>query len=395
MDDRTWAASPRVPVVEPGHETVFFPPGTTAKSKAITLLQAAAEIEHQFVVQYLYAHYCGAKQWGAKIFKVIAEEEMGHLLTVQNLLRLLGESSHLARLETLTPDLAPTPFKLQPFSLPFVACFLVAESPDAQSLPPGLPEHLPPGIDLQEIHRVGVIYALLADLFTAAAAGSDPLDHLTDADFVDPAQLVGALNLFSDWRGATDLSNPNGNILVLPATDQFASSAAVRESALSAIHLVAGQGEGLIDVPVDANEKSHAMRLQEVYTALLATPFVGPAYPTNPHLTPSDAHDENVITGAAAIQAALALNRSYEVLLLNIALATMSGKNKDRIACIGNAISAMFDIEKYSLKLISLPLRDDGVGTRLAAPPFTLPATGIPTDIATINARLQELEAIA
>ena len=55
----------------------------TPKQKAIWLLHAAAEVEHQFIIQYLYALYCGAPD---DTLMTIAQEEMGHLVTVQNLL---------------------------------------------------------------------------------------------------------------------------------------------------------------------------------------------------------------------------------------------------------------------------------------------------------------------
>ncbi len=73
--------------------------------KAEILLESAAEIEHALMVQYLYAAYSlkssdevvdPAQQaalddlaWPAVLFG-IAREEMGHLMTVQNMLLLLG-----------------------------------------------------------------------------------------------------------------------------------------------------------------------------------------------------------------------------------------------------------------------------------------------------------------
>jgi hypothetical protein len=65
------------------------------------LLHAAAGVEHELMVQYLYAAYSlGGDQipteqrdlvqlW-RRNFLAIAKEEMGHFLTVQNILTLLG-----------------------------------------------------------------------------------------------------------------------------------------------------------------------------------------------------------------------------------------------------------------------------------------------------------------
>src|SRR5204863_2080786 len=71
----------------------------TPAEKAQFLLHAAAEVEHALLVQYLYAAYSLKKpgdvtdpaqqaalsQWPRSL-RGIAKEEMGHLLTVQNLL---------------------------------------------------------------------------------------------------------------------------------------------------------------------------------------------------------------------------------------------------------------------------------------------------------------------
>jgi hypothetical protein len=155
---------------------VEFAPGDSPRKKAVVLLQAAAEVEHQFIVQYLYAYYCGGMQNGDEMLFTIAEEEMGHLLTVQNLLRLIGEPPHLARMDVLTTDVAPPAFQLQPLSIPFAATFLVAESSKDQPLPTGLETHLPPGLDLAHINRVGALYLMLYSLFHDPAGPAGPWD---------------------------------------------------------------------------------------------------------------------------------------------------------------------------------------------------------------------------
>src|SRR5687767_7604386 len=63
--------------------------------KAVRLLQVAAGIEHGLMIHYLYAGY-GFSQEQREIVSV-AMEEMAHLMTVQNLLRLVGAEPHLDR----------------------------------------------------------------------------------------------------------------------------------------------------------------------------------------------------------------------------------------------------------------------------------------------------------
>ena len=77
------------------------PPEMTWRDYLVLLLHLGAEIEHALMVEYLYAAYSlGGDQiphahrpmvqrWQTNILNV-AREEMGHLLTVQNLLCLLG-----------------------------------------------------------------------------------------------------------------------------------------------------------------------------------------------------------------------------------------------------------------------------------------------------------------
>ena len=103
----------------------------TPVEEARFLLQAAAEVEHALLVQYLYGAYslhvpagAGVRDWRNWIVQ-IAREEMGHLLTVQNLLLAIGGSLHLDREDpTPDPDQAqayPFPLRLQPLTLSSLA----------------------------------------------------------------------------------------------------------------------------------------------------------------------------------------------------------------------------------------------------------------------------------
>ena len=87
---------------------VDLPPEFSWHDYVIFLLSTAAEIEHSLMVQYLYAAYSlGGPQvpsnsrkdvldW-QRIILGVAKEEMGHLVTVQNVLKLLGGPLHLDR----------------------------------------------------------------------------------------------------------------------------------------------------------------------------------------------------------------------------------------------------------------------------------------------------------
>src|SRR5689334_20827302 len=79
------------------HHDAFITP----QDEAIYLLHIGAEVEHSLMIQYLYAAYSLPGQnipvtqlpevlkWRQTILD-IAREEMGHLVTVQNILHLIG-----------------------------------------------------------------------------------------------------------------------------------------------------------------------------------------------------------------------------------------------------------------------------------------------------------------
>jgi hypothetical protein len=97
-------------VAAPGKPQFSVPAEFTPHRYAVFLLHIAAEIEHALMVQYLYAAFSlggpqvpkdrrievEVSQW-REIILGIAKEEMGHLMTVQNVLRCLGGPLNLDR----------------------------------------------------------------------------------------------------------------------------------------------------------------------------------------------------------------------------------------------------------------------------------------------------------
>ncbi len=108
----------------------------------VMLLQIGAELEHALMVQYLYAAYSlggervapehreQVQQWQSSILTV-AREEMGHLLTIQNLLTLLGGALNFGREDyPWDSPFYPAPFCLEPVTLDSLACYIFAEAPE-------------------------------------------------------------------------------------------------------------------------------------------------------------------------------------------------------------------------------------------------------------------------
>src|SRR3954470_10683512 len=135
-----WAAPPAGAVPEP--ETLEHDLPLAPRDEAIFLLHTAAEVEHALMVQYLYAAYSlkrGAavppdrqdqvRAWRTTLLG-IAREEMGHLITVQNLLRLIGGPLNLEREDyPFRNDMYPFHFRLEPLSKASLAKYVVAEMP--------------------------------------------------------------------------------------------------------------------------------------------------------------------------------------------------------------------------------------------------------------------------
>ncbi len=94
----------------------------SVKDEAIRLLRIAAEVEHALMVEYLYAAFTLRPGPGTNKYRnalvTIAKQEMGHFVTVQHLLCLLGAPPHLDRDELLPASgKEPAAFVLEPVTL--------------------------------------------------------------------------------------------------------------------------------------------------------------------------------------------------------------------------------------------------------------------------------------
>jgi hypothetical protein len=163
-----------------GSEIVLDPP-LAPRDEAVFLLHVAAEIEHTLLVQYLYAAFSlrldgdfgpGAppnaavltNSWFNAIFQT-AQEEMGHLMTVQNILRFIGGPLTLEREDfPFRSDVYPFHFRLQPLARNSLAKYVAAERPDNLVLPADEQKALDELLarvhqgNRESINRVGRVY---------------------------------------------------------------------------------------------------------------------------------------------------------------------------------------------------------------------------------------------
>lgn len=129
-----------VPDLVPSSTMTEWPasdPRLAPRDEVIFLLHTAAEVEHALLVQYLYASWSvpdAHLEWRSKILN-IARQEMGHLITVQNILRELGGPLNFEREDyPFRSDFYPFRFKLEPLSISSLAKYVIAEMPEDPGL---------------------------------------------------------------------------------------------------------------------------------------------------------------------------------------------------------------------------------------------------------------------
>ena len=173
----------------------------TPLAKAEILLQSACEVEHALMVQYLYSAYSlkapaqvsdlaqrkvlsetSANGWPFTLLTV-AREEMGHLMSVENMLLLLGLAPNFER-EDFPPANGFYPFALhlEPLTQRSLAKYVVAEAPSGA---PDIEDIVALASEASgtTINRVGVLYGLLGLIFAA------------------PDQLAAGATGDADWDG--------------------------------------------------------------------------------------------------------------------------------------------------------------------------------------------------
>lgn len=383
------------------------PTASTAREEAIILLHAAAEIEHSLLVQYLYAAYSiqldpkafrgkhppdaatGKKlvtQW-RKAIRAVAVEEMGHLITVQNLLRVLrGGTPHFLRQQfPHRTSLYPFPFRLEPLTRQSLAKYTTAEMPAL--LPDfatfeelAIASHATKDVG-SAINHVGVLYARIHFLFeapdslnskTRQLAALFPAAHLDDKDF----DFAGA----AAYQFGPDDWNATQDILVLPLSN--------RADALAAICRIALQGEGpLPDGPCASTgptESSHFEMFLQIYRQFCSS--AGPRnwipainVPINP-TTVLASQGRGRITNRVSRRVALVSNVRYWMMLAalwhasNLPNVSMTDSTTaTRSDFIRWSKTAMKDIIGPLARLLTQLPRQHPKNEERAAAPFELP----------------------
>jgi hypothetical protein len=395
------------------------------REKADALLTVAAEVEHALLVQYLYAAYSLKKsndqglseeekkavaKWRQTVVN-IAQEEMGHLMTVQNLRRVLGLGPTFERDNfPMLPGLFPFDFHLGPLNQRSLAEYVVAESPTNDTTHPALPEiiKVATGNGAMPVNHVGNLYGLLGVVFAAGlddinrdASGKDPWytmvrDIATAAYQQNPNAASWHLNggifdaaTLPQQANADDFGVIPGGVLPPPPAIQppeiFVWQCANQGDAKEALRDIGLQGEGSAQGP-PTGEKSHFERFYAIYTGGDDNPLPFPKdewvptypAPTDPVIS-DDPSNPNAISEPKAQAYARLADQRYALILglLNQYLVTDPVRRatlKFKDATLSKwAVNEMDSLSGLARTLADLPRSKTGPDAGNAALPFSLP----------------------
>lgn len=348
-------------------------PPLSPHDEAIFFLHIASEVEHALMVQYLYAAFSlGGKEvsddkkeivneWRRQILG-IAREEMGHLITVQNILHSIGGPLTFQREDfPFDSQLYPFHFALERLTKKSLAKYVVAEMPSEDFLRKNrkdLLKEIQPikqlaakGNRKDNINRVGMIYDKIQQLLDTI----DPRDFLEDS--------LGFQSPHSAW-GTND-----PKIIIETANSVHAAKAALAK--------IAEQGEGDEISKSKSAEPSHFERFLEIYRAFPSRDWKpSKNVPTNPSTNVSaDKPGPSDITNEQALLWAQLSNQRYRMILLYLSHSLQMDIKPT--SYYGQLVSWSFG-EMYNLRSISdilttMPQSNKGPKDQYAASPFELP----------------------
>jgi|SRR5271156_370105 len=392
----------------------------------IDLLHSAAGIEHELMVQYLYAAYslggdqvpktdvaeALVREWRRNLL-AIAKEEMGHFLTVQNILTVLGGSVLWTRGNHPWDDqyfpLREHEFtRFDPGSL---YCYIYAEAPPYTASV--VKEHYQ--IDRKEVqdiideatrqvadkvpHRVQQLYAEIVRIVKNPNLIPDsafhPETYSVQASWEEWGKGYKPYILFSENSEAKDtppmleLRSP-ASAWIAPTARQAAvivQQVATRTEVLEALQLIGEQGEAATFNP-DPNQPSHFERFIGIYQRF--KDIVGKWDParqvansptTDSPKTGAQRPNTTYIESAHSRNWAHLFNLRYRMLLTYLSHmyrlppATDVTQPQMRAGTLHRVFSEMYNLRAIANILVRLPMTDEPGDSTRAGPPFELPYT--------------------
>jgi hypothetical protein len=409
------------------------PDDMTWRDYVIMLLHIGSELEHGLMVQYLYSAYSIGgdhlseedqelvQKWQDLILTV-AREEMGHLLTVQNLLCLLGGPISFDREDfPWEGPFYPFAFSFEPLTRKSLASYVFAEMPGNFDTLEELYADASAGsadahfrdVDIPLLEAtvkgwvtehaacpVGEVYQMVHDIL------ADP-GRIPDSDFrpetyplqaswddwgrgyrPDPTKPPGAMSnagckgAGGSREGGRKPDFSKANIIIEPI--------ATRTDALYAIREIAGQGENPDLRRRVTQEPSHFERFVEVLEDFDAKLKQSEGWsptrdvPINPTtVVPADPQHPpagtTLITCEESARWADLFNCRYRMLLTYLTHTFRLARKVDpdepnaRGAVMHRVFGEMYNLKAIAGILLRMPLTCDPGDPRRAGPPFRVP----------------------
>jgi hypothetical protein len=366
----------------------------------ILLLHIAAELEHALMVEYLYAAYSlggpGAEQHEGEVRRwrdvilTVAREEMGHLLTVQNLLLLIGGPVSFQRSDyPWSSPFYPFPFQLEPLSLQSLATFVYAEMPDPATMKD--PRDKAVARDVRRMLQgekatVGEIYdkiiALISDETKIPDSMFNPGTYAHQATFDEWGR---SYRPGTHQPYAADVSDPPPHER---KTSVIVEQMATRTEAIATLREVAGQGEAEHLKKNAKTEPSHFDRFADIFRSyeriLKEDPRFNPSRPVprNPYSGEAKfaPDDMTPITAKDSLAWAGLFNVRYRMLLTLLTYSYRVPRDepdvahKRRAPLLSRIFGEMYNLKAIAGVLVRMPLKEEG-GPERAGPPFEMPYT--------------------
>lgn len=380
------------------------------------LLSIDAMLEHSLMVQYLYTAYSmdnsflpeavntqeKTEVYRKQLFKWkelilgVAKEEMGHFISVQNLLRFLGSALNFGRQDfPWNSQLHPFPFELEPFSFKAIAKYVYAESPE------GWYENKNGEVDKADAAAHALITKILEKEKTEMGVPvgvifEKALEILKDDAYAEEltfhADTYPCQAKFDEWgrgykdgeRGRSKMTDADAEKFDRRTPDVLVEPLQTRYDAIAALEEIAEQGEATQDLD---ETPSHFRRFLEVFKEMMVygedTRFTKPVV-TNPYIATNSEEDlkkENAITHPVTKLWANLSNVRYKLLLAFLTHSFLlddgvnqSRKSTPRGLIINATFGEMYNIRTLATLLTDAPVKAKPEKSELkAGAPFTMP----------------------
>jgi rubrerythrin len=364
-------------------------PGATPEEELAEFLRAAAEVEHGLMVQYLFAAEGTSNLEVSATLKGIAIEEMGHLMTVQNVLLAIDQEPYLGRYDKVTPTFSPFTLKFEPATRQSIAKYASCERPGDLEIDPedrDIVQQLEDDAKLSTggkiPDRVGLLYA---KIYWLLRESDDPVQS-PDVEAWEGYPVVEIAKMHKE-HGRSDFHVHKYPTSESPLqgvrTDWYGSNQAIlilsaktRSEARKAIADISAQGEGFARV-----ENGHFDRFVEVYRKTLTTEITrnvatNPWYPVDHHSEPEGGSQ---ITYPLALDCAMLGDQLYELILICIFL----GIHPSQVDSQQRSAYATFAVRHLmvgGLKMLLAAMNSSGLqvtsepDSKLVSIPYTMPS---------------------